>query len=72
MTDEDKKSVVQEVLDQIRTNSQSVDELETATTLDDINALPAMQGEKLVAVPLSLLSKPGIEEIEITITTEII
>lgn len=51
MTDEEKKTVVQEVLNQIKTDSQSVDELETVTSLDSVNSLPAMQGEKVVRVP---------------------
>ena len=55
MTDEEKKTVVQEVLNQIKTDSQSVDELETATSLDSVNSLPAMQGEKVVRVPVSCL-----------------
>ncbi len=59
MTEEEKNSVVQEVLNEIKTDSQSVDELETATTLDGISSLPAMQGTKLVSAPLSLLSKPA-------------
>ena len=61
MTDEEKKTVVQEVLNQIKTDSQSVDELETATSLDSVNSLPAMQGEKVVRVPVSLLAKPAEE-----------
>lgn len=59
MTDEEKKTVVQEVLNQIKTDSQSVDELETATSLDSVNSLPAMQGEKVVRVPVALLAKPA-------------
>ena len=61
MTDEEKKIVVQEVLNQIKTDSQSVDELETVTSLDSVNSLPAMQGEKVVRVPVSLLAKPAEE-----------
>ena len=61
MTDEEKKIVVQEVLNQIKTDSQSVDELETITSLDNVNSLPAMQGEKVVRVPVSLLAKPAEE-----------
>ena len=56
MTDEEKKTVVQEVLNQIKTDSQSVDELETATSLDSVNSLPAMQAEKDGRVPVSLLA----------------
>lgn len=61
MTDEEKKTVVQEVLNQIKIDSQSVDELETVTSLDSVNSLPAMQGEKVVRVPVSLLAKPAEE-----------
>ena len=61
MTDEEKKTVVQEVLNQIKTDSQSVDELETVTSFDSVNSLPAMQGEKVVRVPVSLLAKPAEE-----------
>ena len=61
MTDEEKKTVVQEVLNQIKTDSQSVDELETVTSLDSVNSLPAMQGEKVVRVPVFLLAKPAEE-----------
>lgn len=57
MTDEEKKSVVQDVLNEIQTNSHSVDELDTATSLDGINSLPAQQGDKLVRVPVSLLGQ---------------
>ena len=59
MTDEEKQSVVQDVLSQIKTDSQSVDELEQATSLDGLTGLPALQGEKLVTAPLTLLSKPA-------------
>jgi hypothetical protein len=59
MTDEEKKAIVQDVLNEIQTNSQSVDELEQVTSLDNLTSLPAMKGEKLVAAPLSLLSKPA-------------
>ena len=59
MTDEEKKELVQDVLNSIKTDSQSVDELEQVTSLDNVKSLPAMQGEKLVTAPISLLSKPA-------------
>ena len=59
MTEDEKKEVVQDVLSQIQANSQSVDELETVSTLDGINSLPAMQGEKVVVAPVKLLAKPA-------------
>ena len=59
MTDEEKKELVQDVLNSIKTDSQSVDELEQVTSLDNVKSLPAMQGENLVTAPISLLSKPA-------------
>lgn len=56
---EEKKELVQDVVNQIKTDSQSVDELETVSTLDGVVSLPAMRGETLVSAPLKLLSKPA-------------
>ena len=59
MTEEEKKELVQDVVNQIKTDSQSVDELEAVSTLDGVVSLPAMRGETVVSVPLKLLSKPA-------------
>lgn len=59
MTEEEKKELVQDVVNQIKTDSQSVDELETVNTLDGVVSLPAMRGETVVSAPLKLLSKPA-------------
>lgn len=59
LTEEEKKELVQEVVNQIKTDSQSVDELETVSTLDGVVSLPAMRGETVVSAPLKLLSKPA-------------
>ena len=59
MTEEEKKELVQNVVNQIKTDSQSVDELETVSTLDGVVSLPAMRGETVVSAPLKLLSKPA-------------
>lgn len=59
MTEEEKKELVQNVVNQIKTASQSVDELEAVSTLDGVVSLPAMRGETAVSVPLKLLSKPA-------------
>lgn len=59
MTEEEKKELVQDVVNQIKTDSQSVDELETVSTLDGVVSLPAMRGETVVSAPLKLLSKPA-------------
>lgn len=61
LTEEEKKELVQNVVNQIKTESQSVDELETVDTLEGVVSLPAMRGEKVVGVPLKLLSKPAEE-----------
>ena len=61
MTEEEKKSLVQDVLSSIKASSQSVDELETVGSLDGINSLPAQRGDKLVKAPISLLAKPATE-----------
>lgn len=59
LTEEEKKELVQDVVNQIKTDSQSVDELETVNTLDGVVSLPAMRGETVVSAPLKLLSKPA-------------
>ena len=59
LTEEEKKELVQDVVNQIKTDSQSVDELEAVSTLDGVVSLPAMRGETVVRAPLKLLSKPA-------------
>ena len=59
MTEEEKKELVHDVVNQIKTDSQSVDELEAVSTLDGVVSLPAMRGETVVSAPLKLLSKPA-------------
>ena len=59
LTEEEKKELVQNVVNQIKTDSQSVDELEAVSTLDGVVSLPAMRGETVVSAPLKLLSKPA-------------
>ena len=59
LTEEEKNELVQDVVNQIKTDSQSVDELETVSTLDGVVSLPAMRGETVVSAPLKLLSKPA-------------
>ena len=59
MTDEEKNLLKKEILDEIKASSQGVLELEKVTALTGVNSLPAMQGTKVVLVPLPLLSKPA-------------
>lgn len=55
LTNEDK----QEMLNAIKAESQSVDELQEVTSLDGIKSLPAIRGTEVVAAPITLLSKPA-------------
>lgn len=59
MTADEKKEIKQAVLDEIKAESNDITEIETVSSLDGLTGLPAMQGEKLVTAPLSLLSKPA-------------
>ena len=44
----------QELINAIKAESQSVDELPVVDSLDGINSLPAMRGEEVVSAPVSL------------------
>ena len=55
LTNEEK----QELLNAMKAESQSVDNLEVVTSLDGVKSLPAVRGEELVSAPLSLLGKPA-------------
>lgn len=59
ITDNEKKQIVQEVLAQMKSSSQGVNELQEVTTLDGVKSLPAMKGTQVVVAPVSLLSKPA-------------
>ena len=59
LTEEEKKELALDVVNQIKTDSQSVDELEAVSTLDGVVSLPAMRGDTVVSAPLKLLSKPA-------------
>lgn len=61
MTAEEKKEIKQSVLDEIKTESNDITEIETVSSLDGLTSLPTVKGEKLVAAPVSLLSKPAID-----------
>ena len=49
----------QEILNAIKAESQSVDELLQVTALDGIMSLPAMRGTDVVSAPITLLRKPA-------------
>ena len=47
------------MLNAIKAESQGVQELETVDSLNGVNSLPGVKGEKLVNVPMELLQKPA-------------
>ena len=57
MTDKEKQDIIDAVLLQIQNNSQSVDTLKLADSLNGVSSLPCVKGEELVSVPLSLFEK---------------
>lgn len=57
MTDKEKQDIIDAVLLQIQNNSQSVDTLQLADSLNGVSSLPCVKGEELVSVPLSLFEK---------------
>lgn len=59
MTEQEKQELKQEIITQIKSESQDVTELEEVTSLSGVNSLPSMRGEELVSVPISLLGKPA-------------
>ena len=48
----------QEILEVVKAESKSVESLETVGSLSGVKSLPAQKGDKLVSVPITLLSKP--------------
>lgn len=63
LTTEEKKELIQDVVNEITTQSTSLDELETVSSLDQTESLPAYKknSSSLVKVPIPLISKPAIE-----------
>lgn len=57
LTNEEK----QELINAIKAESQSVDELTEVDSLENVKSLPTMRGTEVVSVPISLLSKPATE-----------
>ena len=54
MTDEEKKALKQEIIDDLKNESTDITELESTTSLDGLTSLPAMQGSKMVLAPIGL------------------
>ena len=61
LTDAEKNELKKDLLNAIKAESQSVDELTEVTSLDNIKSLPAMRGKDVVIAPLSLLGKPAMD-----------
>ncbi len=59
MTDQEKEALVEEIVNQIKSESQDVTELDEVTSLAGVNALPALRGEEMVLAPVSLLGAPA-------------
>ena len=61
LTESEKTELKKDILNSIKAESQSVDELAEVTSLDNIKSLPALRGNEVVSAPLSLLGKPAEE-----------
>ena len=59
MTEQEKQELKQEIITQIKSESQDVTELEEVSSLTGINSLPAMRGTEMVTAPISLLGAPA-------------
>ena len=59
LTEQEKQDLKRDIISQIKSESQGVNELQEVSSLDGVKTLPAMRGEELVTVPISLLGKPA-------------
>lgn len=55
------------ILNAIKAQSQDIADLETVTTTDGLTSLPAARGDKLVRIPINLLTRTE----DIVVYTEI-
>ena len=53
------ESDIAQVLEAVKAESKSVESLETVGSLSGVKSLPGQKGDKLVDVPITLLSKPA-------------
>ena len=53
------ESDIAQVLEAIKAESKSVESLETVGSLSGVKSLPGQKGDKMVNVPVTLLSKPA-------------
>lgn len=63
LTTEERNELIQDVINEITTQSTSIDELEVVTDLAQTESLPAYKKDstELVRVPIPLISKPAID-----------
>lgn len=63
LTQEEKKELIQEVINEITTQSTSIDELDTVDNVNSVDSLPAYKKDttSLVKVPIPLISKPAVD-----------
>lgn len=63
MTNEERQEIIQDVINEIVTQSTSIDELPPAESISNVESLPAYKKgtSDLVSVPLSLISKPAVD-----------
>lgn len=59
LTEQEKQDLKRDIISQIKSESQGVNELQEVSSLDGVKTLPAMRGEELVTAPISLLGKPA-------------
>lgn len=66
LTQDEREELIQDVVNEITTQSTSIDELEAVTSLDQTESLPAYKknSTELVKVPIPLISKPAIDAAE--------
>ena len=57
LTESEKTELKNDILNAIKAESQSVDELVEVSSLDNIKSLPALRGSELVSAPLTLLQR---------------
>jgi hypothetical protein len=57
LTEQEKQDLKLDIISQIKSESQGVNELQEVSSLDGVKTLPAMRGEELVTAPISLLGE---------------
>lgn len=63
LTQQEKQELIQDVINEITTQSTSIDELDVVDSVNNVDSLPAYQRNtsNLVKVPIPLISKPAVD-----------